>query len=173
MASGGNDNKLGVWDLRKGELSYSLRQHKAAIKGVAWDPESKGKLYSGGGNHDNLIKIFDVERGVTLEELEVDSQVTGLIFSWKTGQLGSLHGFSTNSLQLWGEGGVKKGSKPVKVFKGHEKRVLYYALGPNGEDIVTGAGDQTLRYWKVFEKARRSDTSSSILGGSLGIGPSF
>jgi len=28
------------------------------------------------------------------------------------------------------------------------------AVSPDGEAIVTGAGDETLRFWNVFNKAR-------------------
>ena len=36
---------------------------------------------------------------------------------------------------------------------GHNLRVLYLAMSPDGESIVTGAGDETLRFWKVFPKS--------------------
>lgn len=29
-------------------------------------------------------------------------------------------------------------------------RVLYLAMSPDGQSIVTGAGDETLRFWNVF-----------------------
>ena len=35
---------------------------------------------------------------------------------------------------------------------GHTSRVLYLAMSPEGETIVTGAGDETLRFWNVFPK---------------------
>ena len=34
MASGGNDNKLILWDLNKGEMMRELREHKAAVRAV-------------------------------------------------------------------------------------------------------------------------------------------
>jgi cell division cycle 20-like protein 1 (cofactor of APC complex) len=33
---------------------------------------------------------------------------------------------------------------------GHSSRVLYLSLSPDGQSIVTGAGDETLRFWNVF-----------------------
>ena len=35
---------------------------------------------------------------------------------------------------------------------GHSLRVLYLAMSPNGEVIVTGSGDESLRFWNVFTK---------------------
>ena len=42
----------------------------------------------------------------------------------------------------------------VAKLTGHHYRVLYLAMSPDGEAIVTGAGDETLRFWNVFSKAR-------------------
>ncbi|KAJ7715485.1 hypothetical protein B0H16DRAFT_1805319 [Mycena metata] len=35
---------------------------------------------------------------------------------------------------------------------GHTNRVLYLAMSPDGETIVTGAGDEMLRFWNAFPK---------------------
>lgn len=31
---------------------------------------------------------------------------------------------------------------------------ILQAMSPDGESIVTGAGDETLRFWNVFNKTR-------------------
>jgi cell division cycle 20-like protein 1 (cofactor of APC complex) len=38
----------------------------------------------------------------------------------------------------------------VATLTGHNKRVLYLAISPDGETIATGAGDETIRFWKAF-----------------------
>ena len=40
--------------------------------------------------------------------------------------------------------------KKLATLTGHTYRVLYLAMSPDCETIVTGAGDETLRFWKVF-----------------------
>jgi len=40
--------------------------------------------------------------------------------------------------------------KKVATLIGHSHRVLYLAASPDGSTIVTGAGDETLRFWNVF-----------------------
>jgi len=40
--------------------------------------------------------------------------------------------------------------KKLAVLTGHTYRVLYLAMSPDGQTLVTGAGDETLRFWKVF-----------------------
>ena len=40
--------------------------------------------------------------------------------------------------------------RQVATLTGHTLRVLYLAMSPDGQTIVTGAGDETLRFWNVF-----------------------
>ena len=42
----------------------------------------------------------------------------------------------------------------IATLTGHTFRVLYLAMSPDGSSIVTGAGDETLRFWNVFPKSR-------------------
>lgn len=40
--------------------------------------------------------------------------------------------------------------RKIAVLNGHNSRVLFMALSPDGSHVVTGAGDETLRFWEVF-----------------------
>ena len=40
------------------------------------------------------------------------------------------------------------------VLAGHGKRVLYLALSPDSRVAVTGAGDESLRFWACFGRRR-------------------
>ena len=40
--------------------------------------------------------------------------------------------------------------KRLATLTGHSYRVLYLSISPDGETIVSGAGDETLRFWKIF-----------------------
>ena len=52
LASGGNDNKVMVWSLRKPGLETIFKGHKAAVKALAWNPHADNILLSGGGSYD-------------------------------------------------------------------------------------------------------------------------
>jgi cell division cycle 20-like protein 1 (cofactor of APC complex) len=41
-------------------------------------------------------------------------------------------------------------------------------MSPDGEDIITGAGDETIKFWKVF-KQNDKKTNYSMLPNSLEI----
>jgi cell division cycle 20-like protein 1 (cofactor of APC complex) len=41
--------------------------------------------------------------------------------------------------------------------------VLYLSMSPDGQSIVTGAGDETLRFWNIFPSAAKGDKVGSPL----------
>lgn len=86
-------------------------------------------------------------------------QVCNLAWSKHSSELVSTHGYSQNQILVW------KYPSLVQVAKltGHSYRVLYLAMSPDGESIVTGAGDETLRFWSVFSKARTQKENRSVL----------
>ena len=43
------------------------------------------------------------------------------------------------------------------------KIVFLQATSPDDESIVTGAGDETLRFWSIFNKSPASQKSASVL----------
>ena len=45
----------------------------------------------------------------------------------------------------------------LATLTGHTMRVLFLAMSPDGQNIVTGAGDETLRFWNVFSKGKKSE----------------
>ena len=64
MASGGNDNKVIIYDLRKMKV-LSNYTHQAAVKGLAWINDRQ--LVSGGGTADKKIKFWNDGSGIVKE----------------------------------------------------------------------------------------------------------
>lgn len=145
LASGGNDNKVAVWSA-SGQLLNKFTDHRAAVKALAWSPQQHGLLASGGGTADRTMKLRNVFTGQILSEKDTGSQICNLAFSKSTHQLVSTHGYSQNQINIWNYPRVKK----VATLVGHTHRVLYLAMSPDGGTIVTGAGDETLRFWNIF-----------------------
>lgn len=79
-------------------------------------------------------------------------QVCNLTWSLTSHELVSTHGFSSTTAQnqicIWKYPSLDM----VASLTGHTSRVLYLAMSPDGETIVTGAGDETLRFWNAFPK---------------------
>lgn len=146
LASGGNDNKLIVWDKLSETPLWKFSDHNAAVKAIAWSPHQRGLLASGGGTADRRIIFHDTVRGSILSEVDTGSQVCNISWSKNSNEIVSTHGYSQNQIVVWKYPSMTQ----VASLTGHTYRVLYLAMSPDGRTIVTGAGDETLRFWSVF-----------------------
>ncbi|VDO04449.1 unnamed protein product [Rodentolepis nana] len=158
LASGGNDNRLLVWSHHMAHDARPLlayEEHVAAVKAIAWSPHHHGLLASGGGTADRCIKFWNTLSGQPLRSIETESQVCNLAWSEHTNELVSTHGYSQNQILVWQYPNLRQLAK----LTGHTSRVLYLAVSPDGENIVTGAGDETLRFWNVFCRCKSPKVS--------------
>ncbi|SCZ89648.1 BZ3500_MvSof-1268-A1-R1_Chr9g10520 [Microbotryum saponariae] len=185
LASGGNDNRLFVYEKMNEAPTHRFTEHVAAIKAIAWSPHQHGVLASGGGTADvgtfhvdMKLRFWNTSTGTLLNEIDTGSQVrrTGyrgpcakvtyhrvawddvqicnLLWSKNSNELVSTHGFSAgqaqNQVVIWRYPSMTQ----VATLQGHTYRVLYLAASPDGQVIVTGAGDETLRFWQTFPKSK-------------------
>jgi cell division cycle 20-like protein 1 (cofactor of APC complex) len=63
LASGGNDNRLMVWNSFSTQPMHTFSQHTAAVKALAWSPHQHGLLASGGGTADRTIRFWNTLNG--------------------------------------------------------------------------------------------------------------
>ncbi len=156
LASGGNDNKLFIWSVSSVTPVARFSEHTAAVKAIAWSPHQHGLLCSGGGTADRCIRFWNSLSAVPLNCVDTGSQVCNLHWSKTCNELVSTHGYSLNQIILWKYPSMQK----IATLTGHTYRVLYLAMSPDGSTIVTGAGDETLRFWSVFPDKNSSGKSS-------------
>jgi len=171
LASGGNDNILNIWDARSTQARYRLQHHEAAVKAIAWCPFQTNLLASGGGTADRKIRFWNTGNGTCLGDVDTKSQVCALQWSVHDKELVSSHGFTHNQLILWkyeSQGRVAK----IAELTGHRSRVLHLAQSPDGTTIVSGAADETLRFWRIFGSPTKSPSklkSDQQVRGMLGF----
>ncbi|KFW81257.1 Fizzy-related protein [Manacus vitellinus] len=138
--------QLLVWNHSSLSPVQQYTEHLAAVKAIAWSPHQHGLLASGGGTADRCIRFWNTLTGQPLQCIDTGSPV-------------STHGYSQNQILVWKYPSLTQ----VAKLTGHSYRVLYLAMSPDGEAIVTGAGDETLRFWNVFSKTRSTKESVSVL----------
>jgi cell division cycle protein 20 (cofactor of APC complex) len=171
LASGANDNKLCLFNLRAGGSSTSvgsagsgaahlvLTHHRAAVKALAWCPWSDSKLLaSGGGLADGHIRFCDAQTGVQSMAVDTKSQVCALQFA-RGGEreLLSAHGAPENSLALWRCPDMTR----LATLTGHSARVLHTSLSADGSTVVSASADETLRFWKIWQATNIAATGSA------------
>jgi cell division cycle 20, cofactor of APC complex len=87
-------------------------------------------------------------------------------------ELLSTHGYPTNSIMVHAYPSLER---IAEIRDAHDCRVLFSAVGPGGDVVCTGAGDENLKFWRIWEgvgaekkrkegkEIRMNSTSSGIL----------
>ncbi|KAJ9616381.1 WD repeat-containing protein slp1 [Cladophialophora chaetospira] len=162
LATGGNDNLVSIWDARSlAAPKFAKKNHRAAVKALSWCPWQLNLLATGGGSNDRHIHFWNTTTGARVNSIDTGSQVTSLKWSNHYRELVSSGGFPDNSLSIW--------SYPTLVrnveIPAHESRVLHSCLSPDGQMLATAAADESLKFWKVFERKAGVSASAAREGG--------
>ena len=170
LASGGNDNRLAIWDIRNCIKPFMYGKHRAAIKALCWSPTISHLLCSGGGTADRCIKFWNINTSnnnnnnnnndsnlmQATRTIDTGSQVCNLHWNKNVDEIVSTHGYSLNQVIVWRFPSMEKQT----VLTGHTLRVLYLCVSPDGQTIVTGAADQTLRLWSIFPPSSQTENDT-------------
>ncbi|EXJ53634.1 cell division cycle 20, cofactor-APC complex [Cladophialophora psammophila CBS 110553] len=162
LATGGNDNLVSIWDARSlAAPKFAKKNHRAAVKALSWCPWQLNLLATGGGSYDRHIHFWNTTTGARVNSIDTGSQVTSLKWSNHYRELVSSGGFPDNSLSIW--------SYPTLVrnveIPAHETRILHSCLSPDGQMLATAAADESLKFWKVFERKAGVSAAASREGG--------
>ncbi|KAF3764520.1 WD40 repeat-like protein [Cryphonectria parasitica EP155] len=163
LATGGNDNLVSIWDARSLSVpKFTKTNHKAAVKALSWCPWNMNLLATGGGSYDRHIHFWNTTSGARVNSIDTGSQVTSLRWSPHHREIVSSSGFPDNSLTIW--------SYPTLVrnidIPAHESRVLHSCLSPDGQMLATAAADESLKFWKLFEKKAGATSPTAGAGSS-------
>ncbi|OKL55965.1 hypothetical protein UA08_08633 [Talaromyces atroroseus] len=162
LATGGNDNLVNIWDARSlSAPKFTKTNHRAAVKALSWCPWQLNLLATGGGSYDRHIHFWNTTTGARTNSIDTGSQVTSLQWSNHYREIVSSSGFPDNSLSIW--------SYPTLVrnveIPAHETRVLHSCLSPDGQMLATAAADESLKFWKVFERKPGTSAAAAREGG--------
>jgi cell division cycle protein 20 (cofactor of APC complex) len=162
LATGGNDNLVSIWDARSLTApKFQKTNHRAAVKALSWCPWQPNLLATGGGSYDRHIHFWNTTTGARVNSIDTGSQVTSLRWSSHYKEIVSSSGFPDNSLSIW--------SYPTLVrnveIPAHETRVLHSCLSPDGQMLATAAADESLKFWKIFERKPGQPSLVSREGG--------
>jgi len=95
--------------------------------------------------------------------LDTGSQVCALAWSRSVDELVSTHGYSLNQICIW-----RVPSRTLATtLTGHGRRVLFLAVSPESQTIVTGAGDETLRFWSCFPGVAAPRGAARLAGAAV------
>ena len=58
----------------------------------------------------------------------------------------------------------------AEIRDAHDSRVLFSCVGPDGDVVCTGAGDENLKFWRIWEVAASQGTKKKVMSDELGGG---
>ena len=59
----------------------------------------------------------------------------------------------------------------AEIRDAHDSRVLFSCVGPAGDVVCTGAGDENLKFWRIWEVASQATKKKVMaVGDELGEG---
>ncbi|KDR74842.1 hypothetical protein GALMADRAFT_70215 [Galerina marginata CBS 339.88] len=156
LASGGNDNVVNIWDGRLGDVGegargsakWTKRNHTAAVKAIAWCPWQPSLLASGGGTNDATINIWNSTTGARLHSVRTPSQITSVQWAPHRKEIFTTHGYPTNSIMVHAYPSMER---LAEIRDAHDCRVLFSAVSPAGDVVATCAGDENLKFWRIWE----------------------
>ena len=163
--------------------------HSAAIKAIAFCPWQRGLIATGGGSNDRAIHFYHTFSGACLATIDVQAQVTSLIWSTSRREIAATFGYAQPdhpyriAVFSWPEC-----RQVVAIPWANEMRALLaiaYPGGPNetsrqageGETwwsrtaeegcIVVASSDESVKFHEVWIGARKSTGGRlGLLGGS-------
>jgi len=129
LASGGADQKINIWDVSSGKLKATFQGHTDTVNSLTFSPSSQIMI---SGSADKTIKIWNLSNGNLLNTLE------------KQGNREQGTGNREENCFSHSIGGAKCFWGPLN---GHSAAVKTIAINAQGNTLISGSADQTLKIW--------------------------
>ncbi|KAF9205887.1 hypothetical protein BGZ49_003359 [Haplosporangium sp. Z 27] len=145
VASASWDNSVRLWSLDTGDCVHTLHGHSNILTSIAYSP--KGDRIAS-GSWDNSVRLWDVDTGNCVHVLQGHTHgVANIAYSPKGDRIAS--GSIDLSVRVWD---VETGQCLVTIsgFEGTVNSVDW-ANNFDGQDLVTGSGDHSVRHWKILK----------------------
>ncbi|MDJ0593713.1 MAG: trypsin-like peptidase domain-containing protein [Pleurocapsa sp. MO_226.B13] len=139
IVTGGEDDRLKIWNGVTGKLEKTLPGHEGGVKAVAISADGR-TIVSGG--EDNQVKIWNgytgnLERTLTGHEEQVNSVAINL-----NGDI-IVSGGGDRRVRVWN----RYTGNLERTLEGHEEEIKSVAISADGNTIVSGGQDKQVKIW--------------------------
>lgn len=151
IASGSEDSSVRLWDVRTGTQLRTLSGHTGRVWAVAFHAEQD--IFVSGGI-DRTIRFWNVQRGDCLRVLQgYMNGIRSIAYNPHSKILASAG--DDYNIYLWKSNIDDHDNADIpnhlryKMLTGHTNVVWAIAFHPDGQLLVTGGDDKTLRFWNA------------------------
>jgi WD40 repeat protein len=173
LASASQDATVKLWDMATGKELKTLNEHRDWVISVSFSPDGKTLASA---SSDKTVKLWDVGTSKELKTLKGhQDQVNSVSFSPDGKTLAS--GSADKTVRIWAVKALwdnlwDNGKEPPisQPLLGHEAPVWAVAFSPDGNQIVSGGKDRTLRLWDG-NTGKATKTLQGYTGEALAYSP--
>eukprot|EP01062_Namystynia_karyoxenos_P016368 TRINITY_DN15970_c0_g2_i1.p1 TRINITY_DN15970_c0_g2~~TRINITY_DN15970_c0_g2_i1.p1 ORF type:complete len:529 (+),score=146.34 TRINITY_DN15970_c0_g2_i1:108-1694(+) len=162
LASSDVDGTVMIWDaaanVRRPKTRFEA--HQGPVTALSWAPGARHKLLSGGGA-DRSVRLWGTVQGEQLSETPTGSEVSDFLWSDNGQELLTCHGEPGNHMILWRYRAPHGRFTQLGTIKGHMQRIQNVCM-IDGEYVVTCSVDETIRFWRVFDRPRRRGSPTEV-----------
>jgi WD40 repeat protein/GTPase SAR1 family protein len=138
VASGSNDNTIGIWDTRQKKRLRTIIGHKAWVLSVAWSP-SGHTLAS--GSEDKTVVLWSTADWSATKRLIGHSGAIHTL-AWSPDGLRLASGSEDATIRIW-----KVDTQEDCRILGDGQPVLSVVWAPNGQTIASSSDEGTIKIW--------------------------
>ena len=137
--SGGNDNKVRMWQVKTGECEKTFSGHTHLVQTVALSPDEKHLL---SGSWDHTVRLWEVDSGECVHEFTKHTDIIQQVAFTPDGEF-AVSASSDCTLRVWD---LHSGDN-VQNLSGHFDTVSAFVISKDGKKIISASYDNRIRVW--------------------------